>query len=414
MKKLLFPFLAILLLSSCGKESIVEKDSASSNTEETVISDATAEPEISISTEPPEPIYKTNLSYANQSGKITNTYKTGGTNALSFVNVNSGRDYDGSAANVFDIYIPSEALGRKDKSVGIVLYLHGGFFVKGDKDDIKNDMLSFSASNPYITASMNYTLLPSSISSATKEKDKSVYRILDEINAAITAIKNYLVSLGFDQSKLSVALQGEDAGAHLAMLYSNTRQNDSSIPLKFVVNKSGLVKVDKECFVYYKDVSLRGEGIDSADIAYQKQIDNLQYVTNGNVEVNDYYFLNIINVACGSPYSTLKMASAVNVDLSGKTDSDVYKSLVNDYGKSISPVDTLTTFSLPIISAYGGLDNKIGINHYATLHPALIEKNITNSFVYYADSNNNLDNCQENDLQLLQEIKDYSATSFGY
>ena len=56
---------------------------------------------------------------------------------------------------------------------------------------------------------MDYTLLD-----IEKYSNVSIYRIVDEIYAAIDNIKNLLKKEGFDDNKLELCIYGASAGAH--------------------------------------------------------------------------------------------------------------------------------------------------------------------------------------------------------
>lgn len=59
--------------------------------------------------------------------------------------------------------------------------------------------------------------------------------VLDEISLAIEAIKNFSDEKGLNITKM--ATSGYSAGAHLSMLYSYSRAQESAIPLAFAANK---------------------------------------------------------------------------------------------------------------------------------------------------------------------------------
>ena len=68
-----------------------------------------------------------------------------------------------------------------------------------------------------------------------KYKEKSFFRIIDEITACIKSIKYELESQGFDGSKLKLSLYGISAGGQLILLYAFLNKIEI-IPLKFIIN----------------------------------------------------------------------------------------------------------------------------------------------------------------------------------
>ena len=73
----------------------------------------------------------------------------------------------------------------------------------------------------------------------------SMFRILDEISAAISSIKNYLKNEGFNENKLEMAIGGGSSGGHLSLLYAYYFK-DNLIPIKFMINICGPVTLELE------------------------------------------------------------------------------------------------------------------------------------------------------------------------
>ncbi|MDR2133907.1 MAG: alpha/beta hydrolase [Treponema sp.] len=114
-----------------------------------------------------------------------------------------------------------------------VLYIHGGSWIDGDKDDDTFDTLKTSAAGTGLaTASMNYRLLNFEKPSETGCED-----MLDDVHDAIDLVKKKSSELGVEINRLCII--GVSAGAHLALLYSYTRAGQSSLPVEFCVSASG-------------------------------------------------------------------------------------------------------------------------------------------------------------------------------
>lgn len=143
----------------------------------------------------------------------------------SFTNLSYGT----SERNVMDIYVPAEAY--KNEENGCILFIHGGSWSSGSKDEMLGECVAL-ANDGYITATMSYTLINDS-----NRDTYSVMTVLDEISLAIEAIKKFSDEKGLNITKL--ATSGYSAGAHLSMLYSYSRPDESPIPLAFAANKVG-------------------------------------------------------------------------------------------------------------------------------------------------------------------------------
>ena len=100
-----------------------------------------------------------NISYANENKIIPNTYKSGGRNYKEDIgNLNEGKDYEKTERNIYDLYIPKYACDNIDKKHGVILFIHGGAWISGNKEEL-NFLAIRYAKMGYITATMSYTLL---------------------------------------------------------------------------------------------------------------------------------------------------------------------------------------------------------------------------------------------------------------
>ena len=100
----------------------------------------------------------TNIPYY-QNDIIINTFKKNGDNFNEEVGeINNGDDYKKNERNYYDIYIPYSSLKNKNNFNGIILFIHGGAWKHGNKENIEF-FCSRYAKYGYITASMNHTYL---------------------------------------------------------------------------------------------------------------------------------------------------------------------------------------------------------------------------------------------------------------
>lgn len=134
--------------------------------------------------------------------------------------------YGTEERQILDLYVPKSASGE---SCGLVLFIHGGAWVSGDKSSYGKDTLKDISDNMGIAAaSMNYRYIDDNV---------SVLDIMDDIDAALKAIK--IIGNENDISINRAMLSGFSAGAHLSLLYGYSHISDSPIKIKCVVSYSG-------------------------------------------------------------------------------------------------------------------------------------------------------------------------------
>ena len=132
----------------------------------------------------------------------------------------SNLDYENDNGNQYDLYIPS-GLDKLENQY-LILFIHGGSFNSGSKEDGES-WCKYYATKWYITASVDYTL-------QNQGKDASIYLMNEEIENAVTAIKQKTEELGYHIAEMAPC--GVSAGGTLAM---NLAYNgNSAIPVKFV------------------------------------------------------------------------------------------------------------------------------------------------------------------------------------
>lgn len=157
---------------------------------------------------------------------FVNTTFLGGTAEFeAFFNIS----YGAGERNVMDIYVPDEAYENEEN--GCILFIHGGSWSSGSKEEMLGECVAL-ANEGYITATMSYTLI-----NDDNRDTYSVMTVLDEISSAIEKIKSFSDEKGLNITKL--ATSGYSAGAHLSMLYSYSRPQESAIELAFAANKVG-------------------------------------------------------------------------------------------------------------------------------------------------------------------------------
>ena len=327
-----------------------------------------------------------NICYATDE-KVANTYKTGGANENAF-NVNGGEDYPGSTRdNNYDLYVPN-GLNKNEKHV-VILFIHGGAWVSGFKTDV-NEYVHEFANRGYITATIKYTLLKRTMDDSTL----SIFRNLDEIDACIASIKSVLGQLGFDTTKSNLVIGGASSGAHLAMLYSYSRGQNSAIPIKFIVDAVGPVDIKEQSWRRFADSNetVLSAGIDKNAIATQQSAGNIARLKVGGESYywNEYQTMRIANGMCGIPYSLDDVrATTDDSEEAILYPNEASNAMTNPAGGqdllSVTYYMSATN-KYPMVCAYAGKDTIVGIAQFARLQTAMDTYGIDYQFTYFKNS----------------------------
>lgn len=294
-------------------------------------------------------IKMSNLTYDNNSF-IMNSFKKGGINYRDEIgDLNRGKDYPKNERNIYDLYIPYSALNKKDIANGVFLFIHGGSWVAGTKEDIEFLCSRYSKLG-YITATMGYTVM------SGEYPENNIYRILDEISACIQDIKKQLNSLGFNS--LEMALGGISAGAHIALLYGYSIKN-TIIPIKFLVNIVGPISLEPE--FWYKPAVFN----QTLDEIEPSNIDKA--IETGEIIriFEDSSMISLMNGFLGKRYTeeeTKEMMENGKI----KKDSEKYQEMFNAVKYSF-PYIFIDNNTLPTLCEYAGNDSLVGISMYKYL-----------------------------------------------
>ena len=138
---------------------------------------------------------------------------------------------------VMNVYVPKELDASKTR--GAILFIHGGAWIGGSRSE-QQGFARYMAKQGWLTANMEYMLYNKKLSEDEK-KEYSVFKVLDEIDMALTKLKEVGAERGYNVEK--VALSGHSAGGHLTMLYGYTyKTRDGANPpvdVAFVVPRVG-------------------------------------------------------------------------------------------------------------------------------------------------------------------------------
>ena len=331
-----------------------------------------------------------NLPYFTNN-KIRNSFKKNGENFKEDIGeINNGQDYEVNERNYYSLYIPYSSLKRKNKFNGIILFIHGGAWIGGKKEDIEYLCARYSKFG-YITCTMNHTLL------LKKYKNFNIFRIIDEISSCISSIKDYLKNLGFNENKLELALGGISSGAHLALLYGYSIKN-CSIPIKFLIDIVGPLSFEPQ---YWYKVAKKDEVLESIE---PEEIENaLKEKRIIKVFEDDSAWVGMMNLFLGKKYTDDQLKEMVE-NKRIKTDNEKFQEMFKIV-KNAFPVNFIDSNTVPTLCEYGGNDSLVGIGQYQYLKK-LSEKygnKLVLVYMKYGDHGlMNFDN--ENGLNAMREM----------
>ena len=148
--------------------------------------------------------------------KDVSTRKPIGVTVTSNVKYGSNKDWQGDVQNLLlDVYTPPGASGTE--KFPLVVYIHGGGFLDGDKLDKKALMMDF-ANSGFAGASINYRLgwtQGNNCNGDTVEAKEAIYRAVQDAKAAIRFLVANADKYHIDTSKIFIG--GESAGAITAL-----------------------------------------------------------------------------------------------------------------------------------------------------------------------------------------------------
>ena len=293
-----------------------------------------------------------NINYPKGDIIINSFKKNGGINYNEKIgDVNNGNDYKKNDRNFYNLFIPYSSLKNKNKYNGIILFIHGGAWSFGEKENIEYLCNRYTKCG-YITAEMNHTLL------LPKYKDYNIFRILDDITACIQNIKDYLKNKGFDENKLELAIGGYSSGAHIALLYGYAMKN-IPLPLKFLIDFVGPITLEPQYWFRVKDEKCLLDNIENSDIENA-------FKNNKLIKIfDDELLIGIMNNFLGKKYNDQELKELFeNKKL--KENNKKYNDLL-ELAKFAFPTTYINSKTVPTLCQYGGFDYIIGVCHYNEL-----------------------------------------------
>jgi acetyl esterase/lipase len=115
---------------------------------------------------------------------------------------------DGNPMHRLDIYLPKK---RKSEKLPVIVFIHGGAWLGGDKSDESIGLIPFVRNGKYAVISINYRL------TGEAKWPAQIY----DCKAAIRWVRANSENYGFDSNHIGV--WGKSAGAHLALMLGVTK-----------------------------------------------------------------------------------------------------------------------------------------------------------------------------------------------
>ena len=322
----------------------------------------------------------------SENNKIKNTFGIDGDNHIKEIgNINDGNDYEANDRDNFDLCIPDSVLKNKTNYTTILLDIHGGAWVMGNKHNAA-EFCKNKFFKSFIVATMSHTLLNEHY------KEYNLFRIIDEITAAIKTLKNFLIQKGFEENKLEIVIQGRSSGAHLSLLYSYMIKNPP-IPIKIIINNVGPVTLNPEYFLQTEPGKEPLDNITKTDIENAKAENKLIHM-NGSytgVACNNTVLIMCMNVWLGKRMKDSFPEIFSNEEtMELNTNNEKYQELI-DKAKHGNPTTYVTKESIPTICLYGGKDEMDGVMQYMLLKEKFDEyENPNISLVYFKYGRHNI------------------------
>ena len=258
--------------------------------------------------------------------------------------------YGSHERQIFDIAIPE----TPKSTCGVILFIHGGGWIHGDKSEHTKDIIHFSNLG-FVCATMNYRYV---------DEGLTVYDELDDVTDALKAIKETGAKHGLTLEKS--ILSGVSAGSHLSLMHAYTRQAESPIPTVAVCPFCPPVDCSKSDFLI-----------------------------GDSGEFEDW------------KYEILSTCTATKITKKSFLTEESQRVL-----KKMSPWYYVTENSVPTAVFQGLVDELIPFYHAENFVKLLNEKGVKNDFVIYENSNHALDKDPDKSMEALGIIEKYAEKYF--
>ena len=257
--------------------------------------------------------------------------------------------YDSEKGLKYDLFLPATS---SDKPVGAMLFIHGGGWTSGKREDMAFACKRF-VKQGYVTATMDYSLY--------KEGEKtSFFTMLDDIGKCLEHMRD--TAEANHHPIKAAALSGISAGGHLAMLYAYSRADTSPVPISFVFQQVGPSFFQQDAWPDHPDW----------------------------------------------PFGLTKAGAGIEMSM-----EEYAGGIKSEAVKSISPALLVNGNTVPTIAAYGGKDTLVPTPHAEKLRKALEEHNVPHVFIIYPHSGHFL--CEDPDCakKYREAILEYCRKHFS-
>ncbi len=258
--------------------------------------------------------------------------------------------YGSHERQVMDLYLPEE----NDGEVGLVLLIHGGGWIAGDKDEYDSALKTACNDLGYAAAAINYRYISETV---------DMHDIIDDIESSLAKIKETAASKGIAINK--VLLTGSSAGAHLSMLYAYSEKDRAPITPVAVVSNCGPTDLTDENF----------------------------YINN---DLGDEEFVSLLfSYACGQKFTYAERADAAEAL------------------KAISPVYYVDEGSVPTVINHGEKDTIVPYSNATSIVEKFKQYGVTHYFNSYPNSGHELGKDEDNIKIANDLLFEYLRTYLG-
>lgn len=258
--------------------------------------------------------------------------------------------YGSHERQVMDLYLPEE----NDGEVGLVLIIHGGGWIAGDKEGYEAALKTCCNDLGFAAAAINYRYISETV---------DMHDIIDDIDASLAKIKETAASKGITINK--VLLTGSSAGAHLSMLYAYSQKDTAPITPVAVVSNCGPTDLSDENFF----------------------IDN---------DLGDEEFVSLLfSYACGQKFTYAERASA------------------KEALKAVSPLYYVDENTVPTVINHGQKDTIVPYSNATAIVEKFEQYGVTHYFNSYPNSGHELGKDEENIDKADDLLYEYLMTYLG-
>ena len=228
---------------------------------------------------------------------------------------------------VVDLCVPDGASG----DLGLVLFIHGGAWIAGDKESYDSGMNYGASSLGIAIASVNYRYI---------SEDVDLLDILDDIDAALAKIKDTGAAAGVNINR--VLLTGDSAGGHLSLLYAYARKSTAPITPVAVISNSGPTDLYDDNFYH------------------------------GNALGDEAVISDLMSKACGQRFTYATKESA------------------KDALYSVSPISYVSADCVPTVINHGNADTIVPFSNALTLDALLTQYGVEHVLNVYQGADHDL------------------------